>query len=223
MLDSKVLCVVADAIKCSVSWWNYSPRLHYNLTVWILPLTYEGRRFINHNVSVHCLCLCLKLLKHPCGKPESKAELWDILQSCGSMLTAVVFIVGIHASISAHVVNEYLLDERAGQWGQNFSEFQSRLGHEGVKERIENLYFAYLFVLRAVVKAGDYLKQVEFTTGFQEDDVRTLQLVQNLVRNCSLQKLFFAALICLSCCYMEGCSNYIFAIWQPWNTVKEAF
>ena len=78
-------------------------------------------------------------------------------------------------------MNEYLLDEREGRWGQNLPEFQTRLGHEAVKERVENLYFAYLFVLRAVVKAGDYLKQVEFTTGFSDEDRRTLQLVQNLV------------------------------------------
>ena len=91
-------------------------------------------------------------------------------------------IVGIHASISAHVVNEYLLDERLGRWGRNFQEFQLRLGHEGVKDRVENLYFAYLFVLRAVVKAGDYLKHVEFNTGFSKEDRRTLDLMRQLVR-----------------------------------------
>ena len=59
----------------------------------------------------------------------------------------------MHASISAHIAGEYLLDERAGRWGPNLELFRARLGNEGVRERVENLYFAYLFVLRAALKA----------------------------------------------------------------------
>ena len=88
---------------------------------------------------------------------------------------------GVHASISAHLVNEYLLDEKRGEWGQNFPEFEKRLGNVAVKDRIENLYFTYLFVLRAVVKAGEYLKQVEYKTGFTHEDQQTFDLVNQLV------------------------------------------
>jgi len=50
-----------------------------------------------------------------------------------------------------------------------------------VKDRIENLYFAYLFVLRAVMKAGPYLESAQYTTGVAEHDSHTLTLVQQLV------------------------------------------
>lgn len=87
----------------------------------------------------------------------------------------------MHSSITSHIVNEYLLDEAAGVWGPNLPAFQERLGNEAVKERIENLYFAYLFVLRAVVKASPFLESVQYTTGTPAEDTRTLQLMQQLV------------------------------------------
>ena len=89
---------------------------------------------------------------------------------------------GMHSSITSHLVNEYLLDESAGVWGQNLPAFQERLGNEEAKARIENLYFAYLFVLRAVMKAGPYLESVEYQTGLPQEDANTLDLVQDLVR-----------------------------------------
>lgn len=87
----------------------------------------------------------------------------------------------MHSSVTSHLVNDYLLDESAGIWGQNLPAFQERLGNEAVKSRIENLYFAYLFVLRAVMKAGPYLESVDYGLGIPEEDANTLQLVQNLV------------------------------------------
>lgn len=38
----------------------------------------------------------------------------------------------MHASISAHVSNDYLLDELRGQWGPNLGEFERRLGNPEV-------------------------------------------------------------------------------------------
>lgn len=88
----------------------------------------------------------------------------------------------MHASISAHIAREYLLDEAAGRWGPNLPLFQERLGNEGRKEHVENLYFAYLFVLRAVRKAGPLLERAAFETGMPEADARTQALVSQLVR-----------------------------------------
>jgi len=39
---------------------------------------------------------------------------------------------GMHASISAHLSNDYLLDEFQGRWGQNLDEFERRLGNPEV-------------------------------------------------------------------------------------------
>jgi len=48
-------------------------------------------------------------------------------------------------------------------------------------ERVQNLYFTYLFVLRAVTKAADYLEQAEYNTGNPEDDLKTQSLVKQLL------------------------------------------
>jgi hypothetical protein len=51
-------------------------------------------------------------------------------------------------------------------------------------ERVQNLYFAYLFVLRAVLKAGPILSELSYDTGLPQEDARTKRLVQALVGGC---------------------------------------
>ena len=89
---------------------------------------------------------------------------------------------GMHASISAHIAKDYLLDEAANEWGPNLALFRARLGNEGVRERVENLYFTYLFVLRATLKAAPLLADAAYDTGSPDQDARTAQLVRQLVR-----------------------------------------
>ena len=60
--------------------------------------------------------------------------------------------------------------------------FKERLGTEEVADRIENLYFAYLFVLRAVMKVGPLLKSIDYHTGLIDEDTNTTNLVSQLVR-----------------------------------------
>ncbi|KXZ51941.1 hypothetical protein GPECTOR_11g66 [Gonium pectorale] len=96
-------------------------------------------------------------------------------------------ISGMHASISAHISANYLLDEERGLWGHNLTDFKSRLGTPELRDRVENLYFAYLFVLRAVTKAAPLLSRFEFTTGLAEEDATTAQLVQQLISAPELQ------------------------------------
>ena len=87
----------------------------------------------------------------------------------------------MHASISAHLSNEYLMNEETDSWGHNLEEFTRRLGNSAVKERVENMYFTYLFVLRAVLKAGPLLESVDYSTGCQDQDEHTKKLMQQLV------------------------------------------
>jgi ERO1-like protein alpha len=96
-------------------------------------------------------------------------------------------ISGIHSSISAHIVSDYLIDEATRTWGPNLEMFEARLGNPDVKERVENLYFAYLFVLRAVIKAGPTLKEVHYDTGYPKEDLHTKKLIQMLVDNKDLK------------------------------------
>ncbi|RWW65324.1 hypothetical protein BHE74_00027370 [Ensete ventricosum] len=59
-------------------------------------------------------------------------------------------ISGLHASISVHIAADYLLDETDNLWGENLELLYDRvLKHP---ERVRNLYFTFLFVLRAVTK-----------------------------------------------------------------------
>lgn len=64
----------------------------------------------------------------------------------------------MHASISAHIANDYQLDEFLGRWGPSLQQFQQRLGNPGARGYVENLYFSYLFTLRAVQKAAPLLQ-----------------------------------------------------------------
>lgn len=92
----------------------------------------------------------------------------------------------MHASISAHLSNEHLIDEETDSWGPNLEEFTRRLGNTVVKERVENMYFTYLFVLRAVMKAGPLLESIDYSTGCAGQDAQTKHLMQQLVQiaNC---------------------------------------
>ena len=109
--------------------------------------------------------------------------------SCDGMHTCWICNAGMHASISAHLSNEYLMNEETDSWGQNLEEFRRRLGNTAVKERVENMYFTYLFVLRAVMKAGPMLESVDYSTGCQEQDAHTKKLMQQLVSMCNRVKL----------------------------------
>eukprot|EP00775_Hariotina_reticulata_P013591 gene13591-13716_t len=97
-------------------------------------------------------------------------------------------VSGMHASISCHLAADYLLDEQQGRWGVNLAEFKARLGTPAVRDRVENLYFAYLFVLRAVLKAAPALTSFDYDTGLPEEDQHTRQLLAQLLSNTAIQE-----------------------------------
>lgn len=94
-------------------------------------------------------------------------------------------ISGLHTSISVHIASDFLLDEAKKLWGPNLDMLYYRV----VKfpDRVRNLYFTFLFVLRAVTKATDYLEQAEYDTGNPAEDLKTKSLVRQLVYNPKLQ------------------------------------
>lgn len=53
-------------------------------------------------------------------------------------------------------------------------------------DRVQNLYFAYLFVLRAAMKAAPLLTSFDYNTGLPEEDAQTRDLVLRLVGACAL-------------------------------------
>ncbi|KAK4345248.1 hypothetical protein RND71_035424 [Anisodus tanguticus] len=94
-------------------------------------------------------------------------------------------ISGLHSSISIHIAAEYLLDEASNTWGQNLTLMYDRVLQ--FPDRVDNLYFTFLFVLRVVTKAADYLDEASYDTGNPEDDLKTQSWVKQLVYNPKLK------------------------------------
>lgn len=126
----------------------------------------------------------------------SARRIWDAIYSencpkyasgemCQEKKVLYKLISGLHASISVHIAADYLLDEKANQWGQNFEILHDRVLR--YPERVRNLYFTFLFVLRAVTKASDYLEQAEYDTGNHEDDLKTQSLLKQMLYNPKLR------------------------------------
>lgn len=107
--------------------------------------------------------------------------------SCTEKRIFYRLISGLHSSISAHIAREYLLDEEQGIWGPNLEVFESRLGNPTHKARVENLYFVFLFVLRAVMKTGPLLDRIEYNSGLPQEDYRSRELMHLLVNHPALQ------------------------------------
>lgn len=126
----------------------------------------------------------------------SARRIWDAIYSencpkypseelCQEERILYKLISGLHSSISIHIGADYLLDEATNLWGRN-----NKLLHDRIlryPDRVRNLYFTYLFVLRAVTKAADYLEYAEYDTGNPVEDLKTQSLVKQLLYNPKLQ------------------------------------
>lgn len=71
-------------------------------------------------------------------------------------------ISGMHASISVHLCWDYL-NQSTGEWSPNLDCFMSRF--KGYPERVQNIYFNYALLTRAVAKLKKYLNTYTFCSG----------------------------------------------------------
>lgn len=126
----------------------------------------------------------------------SARRIWDAVYSencpkyssgeiCQEKKVLYKLISGLHSSISIHIAADYLLDETTNLWGQNLDLMYDRVLR--YPDRVRNLYFTFLFVLRAVTKAADYLEQAEYDTGNHAEDLKTQSLVRQLLYSPKLQ------------------------------------
>lgn len=104
---------------------------------------------------------------------------------------------GLHASISCHIASSYPVGDvdphidihsRDGLVGPNLDEWIRRVGAH--PDRLTNLYFAFVFMLRAVNKASNTLRAIDYRTGVASEDEalrETLEQVLSspLVQSCS--------------------------------------
>jgi hypothetical protein len=71
-------------------------------------------------------------------------------------------ISGLHASISIHICADYL-DQKTGEWAPNLSCFVNRVAT--YPERLSNVYFNAVLMLRAVARAAPYLRAYDIDIG----------------------------------------------------------
>ncbi|WOH00758.1 hypothetical protein DCAR_0520133 [Daucus carota subsp. sativus] len=126
----------------------------------------------------------------------SARRIWDAIyldsspkyssgESCQEEKVLYKLISGLHSSISIHIAADYLLDVKTNQWGENLQLMYDRVLR--YPDRVKNLYFTYLFVLRALTKASDYLQQAEYDSGDHAEDLEAQSLMQQLLENPELQ------------------------------------
>lgn len=96
--------------------------------------------------------------------------------SCMEKRILFRLLSGLHSSIMTQIANDYRFDD--GTWGPNTKMFVNAVGMH--PDRLTNMYFAYVFVLRAIGKAGPFLMTHDFDTGNEEDDKLTRQLIKEL-------------------------------------------
>ncbi|KAI4368079.1 hypothetical protein MLD38_016682 [Melastoma candidum] len=105
--------------------------------------------------------------------------------SCQEEKILYKLISGLHSSISVHIAADYLLDEASNSWGPNLTLLNDRVLQ--YPDRVRNLYFTFLFVLRAVTKAADYLEHAEYNTGNSNEDLKAQSLMRQLLYDPQLQ------------------------------------
>lgn len=115
----------------------------------------------------------------------------------------------MHTSITAHIAARYPIgtvpdgvseseaiknfgpigtevDEYGTIWGYNLDIFHERIANH--PDRVENLYFLYLFMLRALMKARDQLIEMFFETGDANEDYRTRRLIHEIITDARLHE-----------------------------------
>eukprot|EP00960_Hanusia_phi_P039611 753953-Hanusia_phi.AAC.11 len=88
---------------------------------------------------------------------------------------------GMHASINIHISEQYYPPAKGkrDRWEPNLDRFMNHYGAN--PERLKNLHFAFVVLLRALRKAAPYLYNFPFSIGDMVEDKRTSLLVQRLL------------------------------------------
>lgn len=88
-------------------------------------------------------------------------------------------ISGLQASITTHIAKAFKFPN--GEWGYNIPLYWRAVGD--YPERVNNMYLAFLFLLRATMKAKHVLAQYPYQTGNATDDAYVQSLMESLVFN----------------------------------------
>ncbi|GAA5853012.1 hypothetical protein JCM8547_004768 [Rhodosporidiobolus lusitaniae] len=90
-------------------------------------------------------------------------------------------ISGLHASISVHICDDYL-DQKTGDWSPNLPCFITRIGQH--PERLENMYFTYVLLLRALARSGPPLVKTLNDTAASTEELERLEGLVKTANGC---------------------------------------
>jgi hypothetical protein len=102
------------------------------------------------------------------GIPNQLSQIEQIMQKNEQCLEKNAFynlISGLHTSISTHICGDWL-DRNTGEWIMNYNCYKYRIGMH--PERIENLYFLWSLMVRAITKLSPYLQTYPFISNNEE-------------------------------------------------------
>ncbi|CAE7296207.1 AERO1 [Symbiodinium pilosum] len=88
---------------------------------------------------------------------------------------------GWHASTSLSIAKNYYAPgtKQKGAWSPNLERFMKDIGEH--PERVKNLHFSFVVLLRAVKRAAPYLQSYSFNTGDEKEDGMTKLLMSRLL------------------------------------------
>lgn len=86
---------------------------------------------------------------------------------------------GLRASISTHIARDFY-DKDSQTWGKNIPLYIRSVGAH--PDRLNNMYFTFLFLLRALTRSSDLLLRYDYSTGNHTEDILTKQLMQRLLK-----------------------------------------
>ncbi len=87
-------------------------------------------------------------------------------------------ISGLHASISIHICHDFL-DTSTGEWAPNLECFITRIAEH--PERLQNVYFDYVLLLRALSRLGDSRDNFSLRAGDAIEDGAAVEQLDELI------------------------------------------
>ncbi|ANB11057.1 Ero1p [Sugiyamaella lignohabitans] len=113
---------------------------------------------------------------------ESGRQALNAEKQCVEQRLFYRILSGLQSSVSSHLCYEYL-NQTTGEWVPNLDCFMSRVGNH--QERLENLYFNYALVSRAVSKLRNYIDDLHFNNQDASADQATRRQLLRLIKSSS--------------------------------------
>ncbi len=114
------------------------------------------------------------------SSPSSSVEHpFDVkLEECMEKRVFYKLISGLHSSITTHICSENR-NKETGEWFSDLECYVNRVA--SYPDRVENIYFTYVVILRAVSKLSNYLKTYDFCTGDEMETIQVKSLVNGVL------------------------------------------